>query len=99
MSVYLVARGRIADQIMHDEYVEKALPTIPASARVVCFDLASEVVEGDPADSRTVIIEFPNRDEFRAWYDSPAYREVLPLRLESVPGNMVVVEGFVPPAE
>jgi len=57
------------------------------------------VVEGDPADSRTVIIEFPSRDEFRAWYDSPAYREVLPLRLESVPGNMVVVEGFVPPAE
>jgi len=98
-AVYLVARGRIADQIMHDEYVEKALPTIPASARVVCFDLASEVVEGDPADSRTVIIEFPSRDEFRAWYDSPAYREVLPLRLESVPGNMVVVEGFVPPAE
>jgi len=45
------------------------------------------------------IIEFPSRDEFRAWYDSPAYREVLPLRLESVPGNMVVVEGFVPPAE
>ena len=65
---------------------------------------------GCPADSRTVTIEFPSRDEFRAWYDSPyravlplrnsaAYREVLPLRLESVPGNMVVVDGFVPPAE
>ncbi len=54
---------------------------------------------GCPADSRTVTIEFPSRDEFRAWYDSPAYRAVLPLRLESVPGNMVVVDGFVPPAE
>ena len=54
---------------------------------------------GCPADSRTVTIEFPSRDEFRAWYDSAAYREVLPLRLESVPGNMVVVDGFVPPAE
>jgi uncharacterized protein (DUF1330 family) len=52
-----------------------------------------------PADSRTMIIEFPSRDEFRAWYDSPAYRAVLPLRLESVPGIMVVVDGFVPPAE
>ena len=70
-----------------------------ASARVVSFDLASEVVEGDPAVSRTVIIEFPSREAFRAWYESPAYREALPLRLESVPGDMVVVEEFVPPAE
>jgi uncharacterized protein (DUF1330 family) len=99
MSVYLVARGRIADQIVHDEYVEKALPTIPSSARVVSFDLASEVVEGDPAHNRTVIIEFPSRDEFRAWYDSAAYQEVLPLRLSSVPGDMVVVEGTEPAAE
>ena len=99
MPVYLVARGRIADQIVHDEYVEKAVPTLPASSRVVSFDLASEVVEGDPAVNRTVIIEFPSREEFRAWYDSPVYQELLPLRLQSVPGDMVVVEGFVPPAE
>ena len=75
------------------------MPTIPASARIVSFDLASEVVEGDPAISRTVVIEFPSREEFRTWYDSAAYQEVLPLRLQSVPGDMVVVEGFVAPAE
>ena len=96
MTVYLVARGRIADQAIHDEYVAKALPTIPASARIVSIDMESEVVEGDPADHRTVIIEFENREAFRAWYDSPAYQEVLPLRLQSVPGALAVVEGYVP---
>ena len=97
MPVYLVARGRIADQKMHDEYVSRAVPTIPADARIISIDMASEVVEGDPADHRTVIIEFPSREAFRAWYDSPAYREILPLRLKSVPGALAVVEGFVPP--
>ena len=98
MSVYLVARGRITDQEMHDEYVARAVETIPSDARIVSFDLASEVVEGEPADERTVIIEFSSREAFRAWYDSPAYQEVLPLRLNSVPGALAVVDAFVPPA-
>jgi len=95
MPVYLVARGRIADREMHDEYVDRAVPTLPADARVVSFDLASDVVEGDAADDRTVIIEFPSRESFRAWYDSPEYQEVLPLRLNSVPGSLAVVDGYV----
>ena len=99
MPVSLVARGRIADQAMHDEYVAKAVPTIPANARILAVDTASEVVEGDPADHRTVIIEFEDREAFRAWYDSPAYQEVLPLRLKSVPGTLAVVDGFVPPPD
>jgi len=98
MSVYLVARGRITDREMHDEYVARALETIPSEARIASFDLASEVVEGEPADERTVIIEFPSREVFRAWYDSPAYQKVLPLRLNSVPGALAVVDAYVPPA-
>ena len=31
-----------------------------------------------------------------AWGNSPAYREALPLRLESVPGTMSVFEEFSP---
>jgi uncharacterized protein (DUF1330 family) len=98
MSVYLVARGRISDQEMHDEYVARAVQTIPTDARIVAFDLASEVVEGDPADERTVIIEYPSREAFRAWYDSAVYQEVLPLRLNSVPGALAVVDAYVPEA-
>jgi uncharacterized protein (DUF1330 family) len=45
-----------------------------------------------------VIIEFPSREAFRAWYDSPAYQEVLPLRLNSVPGALAIVDAYVPPA-
>lgn len=61
--------------------------------------MESEVVEGDRADHRTAIVEFENRESLRAWYDSPAYLEVLALRLQSVPGALAVVDGFVPPSD
>jgi uncharacterized protein (DUF1330 family) len=32
-----------------------------------------------------------------AWYNSPAYQEVLPLRLAATEGFGVLVDGFVPP--
>jgi uncharacterized protein (DUF1330 family) len=33
---------------------------------------------------------------FRAWYDSPEYQEILPLRLKSTRGTLIVAKGFTP---
>lgn len=94
MPVFVVAQGRIDDREMLDDYVAKALPTIEASpGRVVAYDETPEVVEGEVLHPRTVILEFPSREAFRAWYDSAPYQEILPLRLDSAPGTLVVVEG------
>ena len=95
MPVYVIAQGRIENRAMLDEYVGKALPTIQAAgARVLAFDESPEVVEGDVATPRTVVLEFESKEAFRAWYDSPAYQEALPLRLESAPGTLIVVDGI-----
>jgi hypothetical protein len=40
-----------------------------------------------------VIIEFPDADAARAWYDSPAYREILPLRTTNIEGDTIIVDG------
>jgi uncharacterized protein (DUF1330 family) len=37
-------------------------------------DAAPEVVEGDPGLRSVVLMEFPDGDRARAWYESPAYR-------------------------
>ncbi len=95
MSVYVVAQGRIQDRDMLDEYVAKALPTVQASGgRVLAFDESTEYVEGNLDHPRTVIIEFNSRDAFRAWYDSPEYQAILPLRLKSTPGTLILVDGL-----
>jgi uncharacterized protein (DUF1330 family) len=83
---------------MLDEYVAKALPTLQAhGGRVVAYDEAPEVIEGTLGLPRTVILEFPSREAFRGWYDSPEYQAALPLRLESAPGTLIVVQGLAAP--
>ena len=94
MPVYIVAQGRIEDRELLNRYVEKALPTIGAhGGRVVAFDETPEVVEGTVDFPRTVIVEFPDREAFRGWYDSPEYQAILPLRLDSTPGTLIVAKG------
>ena len=98
MSVYFIARGTIVDQAKHDGYVAAALPTLPPECKVLSVDFATEPVEGKVEHARTVMLEFPSKASFRGWYDSPEYQAIINQRLESVEGNAVLVEGFVPPA-
>ncbi len=95
MSVYAIAQGRIEDREMLDKYVAAVIPTIhEAGGRILGFDESPEIVEGDLTHARTVILEFSTHEEFRAWYDSDGYQAILPLRLNSTPGSMIVVNGL-----
>ena len=94
MPVYVVAQGRIENREMLGEYVSKVIPSIQSGGgRILGFDESPEVVEGEVEYPRTVILEFPTREAFRAWYDSAEYQAILPLRLESTPGTLIVVDG------
>ena len=95
MSVYVVAQGRIEKPDQLAQYVARALPTISAhGGRVVAFDETPDVVEGTVEYPRTVIVEFATREAFRAWYDSPEYQAILPLRFEAAPGTLIVAQGL-----
>jgi uncharacterized protein (DUF1330 family) len=95
ISVYVIAQGKIEDRGMLDQYGEQVVLTIKShQGRIVAFDEEPEVVEGSIEHRRTVILEFPSMTAFHAWYDSPEYQEILPLRLKSTPGTLIVVKGF-----
>jgi uncharacterized protein (DUF1330 family) len=51
-----------------------------------------EVLEG-PEVEGVVILEFPSLAEAKAWYDSPAYREVREHRFRGAEYRAVIVEG------
>lgn len=40
-----------------------------------------------------VVIGFPDREQALAWYNSPAYQEILSLRTDTVTGDVVIIEG------
>ena len=95
MSVYVIVQGRIDNRDLLDQYVQKVIPTIEShQGRVVAFDEDPEVVEGPIEHPRTVILEFPSMHAFQAWYDSPEYQEILPLRLKSTRGTLIVAKSF-----
>src|SRR5215470_19999176 len=97
MTVYVVAQSKIENPELLDQYVAKVVPTIEShEGRVVAFDETPEVIEGPIEHPRTVIIEFPSITAFHAWYDSPEYQQILPLRLKSTRGTLIVANGFTP---
>jgi uncharacterized protein (DUF1330 family) len=66
-----------------------------------------EVRDGQWPFVRTVIVGFPSADQARAWYDSPEYREIIPLRQRGIDANIAMVsdlaespmEGYRPPVK
>ncbi len=46
-------------------------------------------------DGDLVVIAFPGRREAQEWYDSPAYQEILPFRLDHSTSIAALVDGVV----
>ncbi len=49
-------------------------------------------LEGEPT-RRIVMIAFPSMEQAQAWYDSPKYREIMPIRHRSARSRVFIVEG------
>ncbi|WP_067566902.1 DUF1330 domain-containing protein [Nocardia acidivorans] len=78
------------------EYLERIQGTLdPFGGRFVIHGPPVEVVEGIWPGSM-VLLEFPTMDQARAWYRSPAYQEILPLRTDHVDGDLLLIEGVGP---
>lgn len=53
-----------------------------------------EKVEGAWQPGGLVLLEFPNMERAKSWYNSEDYRELKALRQRSANANMVLVEGI-----
>lgn len=95
MTAYFVVNCTVKDMELLNTYVAGAgasLGVVPI--KVLAMDNESDTVEGTPAGSRTVILEFQSKDDFRSWYDSPEYQAVLGQRLEATEGFAVLANGL-----
>lgn len=97
MTAYALAHLRVPST--HPEvfeYMERIQATLdPFSGRFRVHGAEPEVREGE-WPGRVVIIEFPSIEHARRWYDSPAYRAILPLRTSHIEGSAILVDGVGP---
>ena len=94
MSAYAIAHLRTptANPDIY-EYIERIQSTMdPFGGRFLVHGPDVEVREGTWPGT-IVILEFPDVDKARAWYESPAYQEILPLRTRNIEGETIIVEG------
>lgn len=103
MNAYVIARLRdAAPHAEIAEYIERIPGTFaPYGGRFLVHVTPHEVLEGEWTGG-VVMIGFPDLDQARAWWDSPAYQEIAPLRSRHIDGDIMLVggvpEGYDPAA-
>ncbi|MEU3878189.1 DUF1330 domain-containing protein [Streptomyces sp. NPDC029704] len=94
MPAYAIARLQAAAP--HPDiadYIERISATFaPFGGRFLVHVTQHEVKEGT-WPGNVVVIGFPGIAEARAWWDSPAYQEIVPLRSRHVDGDIILVDG------
>jgi uncharacterized protein (DUF1330 family) len=95
MPAYLIADIEVVDAAAFEEY-RKQIPAVIAAhgGRYLARGGATEVLEGDWAPRRAVIVEFQSMAALKAFYDAPDYRSLRELRQRATKTNLVAVEGI-----
>jgi uncharacterized protein (DUF1330 family) len=88
----------VTDQAIYDQYKELATASVAAHGGVYKVRGGKiEAVEGEPITDRFVVLEFPDTEAARTWYNSPDYQAALPMRLAAATTRrLFFVEGYEP---
>jgi uncharacterized protein (DUF1330 family) len=89
-AVALLRNVKLGPEIV--AYLERIDATLaPFDGKFVIHGGAPTVLEGHgPGD--LIMIEFPNRERARAWYESADYQSILALRRRNSEGDVILVD-------
>jgi len=94
MPAYFIAEVEITDPAAYDRYRPLAAASIARhGGRFIVRGGKVELLEGEPQPERVVVIEFPDADTARRWYNSEEYQTALKIRLAASRGRVFLVEG------
>jgi uncharacterized protein (DUF1330 family) len=94
MSAYVIADVQITDAAGYEPYKPLAAASIARfGGRFLVRGGKADLLEGAPAPARTVVIEFPDIETARRWYDSAEYQTALKIRQSASTGRLILVEG------
>jgi uncharacterized protein (DUF1330 family) len=98
MPAYVIVETDVHDPTQYDRYKAASPGAVHAGGgRFVARGGELAVLEGDWRPSRLVILEFPDLDAAKRWYDSPEYAEAKRLREGAANLRMVAVQGLEEP--
>jgi len=94
MSAYIIARINVTDAEDYKNYAGQTVALAEKfGGKFLVKGGAQTQLEGNGPD-RHVLIEFPDRETALEWYNSDAYRRILPIAISSSDRDIVVVDGL-----
>ena len=94
MPAYVLAEIDITNPDGYREYTQLVPATITKyGGRFLHRGGPVSILEGDWPQRRRVIIEFPDAETARRWFDSPEYEKPKALRRANSEGRLLLLEG------
>jgi uncharacterized protein (DUF1330 family) len=90
---YLIASVEVTDPEEYARYTARTPAAIAAFGGRFLVRAGRHVAVEGAARSRNVVIEFPDYQTARAFYDSAEYQAILPHALAGSTRDMLIVEG------
>lgn len=95
MPTYVIFDVEIRDRERYGEFTAAVKPALlAAGGRYLARGGAHAVHEGDWQPRRIVLLEFPSRAAWEAFYHGPTYRELKSLREQCSSARLVSVDGL-----
>ncbi|GAB3957022.1 DUF1330 domain-containing protein [Micromonospora vulcania] len=96
MATYLINHLRIPGGVPSDAgltYLEQVEATVAPFGGKWLAQGEVQVLEG-AWPGTVVLMEFPDHEAVERWYNSPEYRKILPLRLNSTINDLVLIDSL-----
>jgi uncharacterized protein (DUF1330 family) len=91
---FLVDIREIKDADKMEEYKARVTPVVEKfGGRYLVIGGPFELLEGSSTPVFPVMIQFPDMDQARRWYDSEEYRELKSLRLAATVSHATLMAG------
>jgi uncharacterized protein (DUF1330 family) len=95
LNCYFLAQIQINNHEEYQKYLD-GVDTVFAkyNGKYLAVDSHPTVLEGEWSYSRVILIEFPNEEELRRWYDSQEYQTLVQHRLKAAKCDTLIVKGL-----
>ena len=94
-NAYVIAYVQVTDPVQYEEYKKWSTQAMQEHGAEVCVRGGRvQVLEGDWAPERVVVLKFTSMAAAQAYYDSETYRNGRAARAHAAIMRMIVVEGL-----
>jgi len=93
---YIIAEVEVTDAAALQKYGAKVPETLASfNHQYIIRGGKTKSLEGDPPKG-IIVIAFDSMEKAQAWYDSPAYDAIKPIRIGSTKSRVFIAEGVAP---